>query len=379
MKRLVKLLLPTFLMLIFSAIGYAQTYIAVLEFSGKNVSEVEASALTDRLRSEMFRTGKFKVIEREMMDEILSEQGLQMSGCTSDECIVEMGRLIGVDEIISGSVSRVGDVYSIAARIVSVQTAEIVQIATYDHEGKIGELLKTGMAEIARELSADETTPTPAKEVTPEPVKTEPEVVQQTAPVVTQTQKPAVEKSVPSNKPQFTILAGGGVVSPLYSDETGYDYYPGPGYFIGASMDYQLGNFRFRPEILFGEKSHNWEPSGFEYYWTYIQTLSVNMLYPWQMGKFGLLLGLSTSFILSGTIYEPNLDVEFDIVDERNGVTGNLSAVELSTILGLEYQWNKILLGVRWTYDLNPVYEEYWNYVSEVRYFTGSFTAGYRF
>lgn len=156
MVKLIHYLLLTALLI---SAAISQTYIAVLEFSGKNVSEVEASALTDRLRSEMFRTGQFKVIEREMMDEILSEHGFQMSGCTTDECIVEMGRLIGVDQIVAGSISRVGEVYSIAARTVSVETAEIVQIATYDHEGKIGELLKTGMAVVARELALDKSQP----------------------------------------------------------------------------------------------------------------------------------------------------------------------------------------------------------------------------
>ena len=137
-----KFLLKQFivLQLVITTGALSQTYIAVLEFTGKNVSAVEASALTDRMRSELFRTGQFRVIEREMMDEILGEQGFQMSGCTTDECIVEMGRLIGVDQIISGSISRVGEVFSIAARTVDVETAEIVQIATYDHEGKIGEL-----------------------------------------------------------------------------------------------------------------------------------------------------------------------------------------------------------------------------------------------
>ncbi len=78
------------LLLVLSTSLVAQTNIAVLEFDGKNVSSEEASALTDRLRIELFKTNRFSVIEREKMDTILKEQGFQMSGCASDACAVEI-------------------------------------------------------------------------------------------------------------------------------------------------------------------------------------------------------------------------------------------------------------------------------------------------
>lgn len=141
------------LILLFSIIAMAQTQIAVLNLLAKNVAEGDASALSDRLAIEMVRTGKFTVIERERLNEILDEQGFQMSGCTSDECIVQIGRLANVEQVVAGSVSRVGTVYSIAARIVSVESGQIMHIATYDYEGRIGELLKTGMRVVAEELT----------------------------------------------------------------------------------------------------------------------------------------------------------------------------------------------------------------------------------
>ena len=70
--------------------------VAVLEFEGKNVSVAEASALTDRLRNELFQMGQFKIIERGQMDEILNEQAFQQTGCVSSECAVEVGKMLGV-------------------------------------------------------------------------------------------------------------------------------------------------------------------------------------------------------------------------------------------------------------------------------------------
>ena len=45
------------------------------------------------------------MMERGLMDEILTEQGFQQTGCASDECIVEMGKLVGVKQIIGGSIN----------------------------------------------------------------------------------------------------------------------------------------------------------------------------------------------------------------------------------------------------------------------------------
>ena len=90
--------------------------------------------------------------KREMMEEIIKEQGFQQSGCSTDECMVEVGKLIGVEKIVGGSISKVGRTYSVSSRIVSVETGKILKGATYDYKGEIDELLTTGMKMVAYEL-----------------------------------------------------------------------------------------------------------------------------------------------------------------------------------------------------------------------------------
>ena len=128
------------------------SFIAVVDFRGNNVTEGDCRALTDRLRAELFNTKHYKVIEREMMEEIIKEQGFQQSGCSTDECMVEVGKLIGVEKIVGGSISKVGRTYSVSSRIVSVETGKILKGATYDYKGEIDELLTTGMRMVAYEL-----------------------------------------------------------------------------------------------------------------------------------------------------------------------------------------------------------------------------------
>ena len=127
-------------------------FIAVVDFMGNNISEGECRALTDRLRIELYNTKYYKVVEREIMEEVLKEQKFQQSGCTSDACMVEIGQLMGVDRIVGGNISKVGNVYSVSARIVNVESGEIETIGVYDHIGNIGELLTDGMEKVAYEL-----------------------------------------------------------------------------------------------------------------------------------------------------------------------------------------------------------------------------------
>ena len=87
------------------------------------------------------------------MKSILKEQGFQQSGCTTNECIVEVGRLIGVEQIAGGSISKIGSTYSVSARIVSVETGKILKTATYDFRGEIDDLLISGMKQIAIQLA----------------------------------------------------------------------------------------------------------------------------------------------------------------------------------------------------------------------------------
>ena len=127
-------------------------FVAVLEFEGNGIPSSEAKALSNRLRSELVTIGELTIIERGKMDEVLKEQAFQQTGCVSSECAVEVGKLLGVENIITGSISKVGTIYSVEARAVSVESGEIIKTAVYDHSGDIGGLLTQGMRKVAEEL-----------------------------------------------------------------------------------------------------------------------------------------------------------------------------------------------------------------------------------
>ena len=154
---------PVIYLFSFITFTFSQMPVAVIEFDGIGITKPEASALTDRLRSELINEGTYRVIERGMMEEILNEQGFQQTGCTSDECIVEVGRLMGVDRMVGGSISKIGDLHTVTGKVVNVETGEIVKSTTFDLTGNIELLLSEGMKSVAY-LLADKEPPEISKQ-----------------------------------------------------------------------------------------------------------------------------------------------------------------------------------------------------------------------
>jgi hypothetical protein len=129
--------------------------IAVLELASDNIPRAELRLLSDRLRIELFKTGRFDVIERERMEAILTEQGVQQQECMATDCAVEMGQLIGVEQMVAGTVGRIGDVHTISVRLINVETGRMESIAVQDCACPLDQMLTHVMAEVAAELAGE--------------------------------------------------------------------------------------------------------------------------------------------------------------------------------------------------------------------------------
>jgi len=127
--------------------------IAVLDLDAYGVPPSDALALSNRLTTELFKTAYFNVVEREKTEEILDEQGFQLSGCTSSECLIEAGKLLNVELMLGGSISKVGDYYSIELRIIDVETGEILSVASVDIQGSIGKVLVEGIKQAIQKIT----------------------------------------------------------------------------------------------------------------------------------------------------------------------------------------------------------------------------------
>ena len=92
----------------------ARPRVAVLEFKNKAPQawgHVGAAA-QDILISELVKKGKYTVIDRERLSEVLQEKNLSISGDIDPKTAVKAGKLLGVEYVIAGSVTEFGSVKS---------------------------------------------------------------------------------------------------------------------------------------------------------------------------------------------------------------------------------------------------------------------------
>ena len=115
--------------------------VAVLDFEARGIAVYEAETLTERLRSEISNTNAIRLTDRKLLEKILEEQGLQQSGCTTDECAAEVGQLLGAQFIISGAIGKLDDSYTIDAKMVSVTTGAAERAKTVTYKGEVSELI----------------------------------------------------------------------------------------------------------------------------------------------------------------------------------------------------------------------------------------------
>ena len=158
------------LLLLFSFVSAQKKHVAVLDFDAANISAAEVRILADRLRTEVIKLGVFDLVERSIMEEVLKEQAFQQTGCVSDECAVEVGKLLGVEQMIAGSIGKLGSIFTISVRMIDVETGGIFVQHSIDCRCPIETVLTETMAQLAAILSGKTFVPTQTSTSSPAPV-----------------------------------------------------------------------------------------------------------------------------------------------------------------------------------------------------------------
>ena len=137
--------------LLFS-VGFSQQVIAVHDIVGPGLTETQKKKVFNKLETELVNLETYEVISRSNVDKILKEQKFQMSGIIDEKYLIDIGEMLGAELIVLGNVGKVGNIYTVSARIVNSKTAEILRSANYDTGTSISNLLTIGMANIAHKL-----------------------------------------------------------------------------------------------------------------------------------------------------------------------------------------------------------------------------------
>ncbi|MDD5711323.1 MAG: FlgO family outer membrane protein [Smithellaceae bacterium] len=98
--------------------------VAVIDFETIGTEDYLGRAVAEIMRTELIDTGKYRVVERSQINRVISEQSFQKSGIIDERSATEIGKLLGADLIIIGSVVKLGNAYTINARMIDLKTGE---------------------------------------------------------------------------------------------------------------------------------------------------------------------------------------------------------------------------------------------------------------
>lgn len=83
--------------------------IGVVDFENKTAyGQRLGEATSDILITELAKTNRFVVVERSKLNKILDEQKLQASGAIDPRTVVQVGKVLGLNAIVTGSVTEFG-------------------------------------------------------------------------------------------------------------------------------------------------------------------------------------------------------------------------------------------------------------------------------
>lgn len=201
-----------------------QARIAVLPFEQKGLNEKDAGQIvSDLLLNELSSKGWYTVIERQSIQKILDEQKLGLSGIIDDKTAAALGKALGVEALILGSVSKLGNTLIVNCRMVNTTSMQVMKVSTI----KTGSLdsIANKINELSSGFEPDAVIPDDNKDVIKPTPKPTPKVKAPTIP------NPAYKTS----EPLFNLLLPG-VVQAQCSDITGYFYMGGALIALGTAI-----------------------------------------------------------------------------------------------------------------------------------------------
>ena len=137
--------------------------IAVMDFkAGVGVIANEVEGLSDMLINTLYESGKFSIVERSQINQVLKEQKFQASELTNEQ-LAQVGRILGVESVLIGTVnflaehknidgSMTGE-YNVDIRAVDVESGEVVTTAGAAKSS--GSTYRAMMEKIGRQLAAN--------------------------------------------------------------------------------------------------------------------------------------------------------------------------------------------------------------------------------
>jgi len=96
--------------------------VAIIPFNAIEISEADALGITLLFETALQNTGAFDLIEQTRAEAILEAQEYSLSDCTDEFCAVKIGKLLAAEQIIIGTVGKIGKIYYLNVKLIEVET-----------------------------------------------------------------------------------------------------------------------------------------------------------------------------------------------------------------------------------------------------------------
>lgn len=144
--------------------------VAVMPLQTRGVDSNATRILEDAIADGLVGTGTMRLMERAQMNQVLAEQGFQESGtCDQSECAVQVGKLLGVQRAVVGSVGLLGKTYVINTRVVDIGTGEVLRSSQQRLTGEIDQVLADLVPKVVADLTRSGNAPSPVAKTAPAP------------------------------------------------------------------------------------------------------------------------------------------------------------------------------------------------------------------
>ena len=98
--------------------------IAVLNIDSKGIVN-NSEEMGYLVRLELEKTEAYTVLDKYEVKEIVSANKIDMNNCFSKTCLIETGKLLKVEKMLSGNVERFGEKIVISLRLINVETGKV--------------------------------------------------------------------------------------------------------------------------------------------------------------------------------------------------------------------------------------------------------------
>jgi curli biogenesis system outer membrane secretion channel CsgG len=128
--------------------------VAVLPFENKGASRDLGEIILDKMITVLWNQERFKVMERAALNQVLAEQSLGQSGMLDATTAAEIGKGIGVDAIVIGSVAAApSGALSIDTRVIDTESAAIIVAHDAYTGSSDAQSVKNAVENLARKIT----------------------------------------------------------------------------------------------------------------------------------------------------------------------------------------------------------------------------------